>query len=312
MFKGKKIIAVSPVGRKETMGHLFKQILKQRHVVDEHHMWVNTLVEEDLQFINDYAEKYPDFVHLKYGCEELDKEQMGRADNVKRFYNYCTEPDSFYFKIDDDIIYIEPGTFEKLAQHKLDNPDTFLTFPTIINNQWCTHFLRKSAKINIPTCKILDHDWYVEFEKVRQEIVSSDRTMSEDLSEPRAKHFGNLESVALSPLYWGNPEIAYHLLAGFKEIVTQGTIIQLDIENVEMKSYENMSINFIMWAGEDFKKFDGRLRSIGDEMWLNCFYPAHAGLFNTMVGNTRAVHYAYYTQREFLNGTNILQLYDDI
>ena len=151
MYRDKKIIACSPVGRRESMKCLFKQILKNRHVIDEYHLWVNTDVKEDLDFIHEYAKQNPDFVRLKHGCDPLDPEQMGKSHNVKRFYNYCVEPNTFYFKIDDDIIFIEDGTFEKMIQYKVDNPKTFLVYPIIMNNSWCTHFLRKNKQL-IPEC----------------------------------------------------------------------------------------------------------------------------------------------------------------
>lgn len=310
MYKNKKIVVVSPVGRKESMGHLFRQVLSQRHVVDEHHLWVNTTVTEDLDFINEHASNYPEFVKLKYGCDKLDPTQMGRAENVKRFYNYCTENDTLYFKADDDIIYIEPGTFEKMAQFKIDNPETFLTFPTIINNHWCTHFLRKSGKIELPTCNTCENDWYTEFAKVREQIINSASVMSDDINEPKPRDFG-LDKVALSELYWGNPMLAYSLLSGFRNFIAMNRVSELDFQNVNL-DYEPVSINFVMWSGEDFAKFDGNVRSVGDEMWLNLFYPLQHNLKTILLGNTRVVHYAYYTQREYLNNTDVLDLYGDL
>ena len=95
MYKGKKLIACSPVGRKSSMQCLFKYMLNNQHILDEYHLWVNTVNEEDLEYINKFAKENSDFVHLKYGCEALDPEQMGRSHNVKRFYNYCVEPNTF-------------------------------------------------------------------------------------------------------------------------------------------------------------------------------------------------------------------------
>ena len=64
MYKGKKIVVCSPVGRKESMKCVFKEILKHRHIVDEYHLWVNTIVKSDLDFINEFAEANSDFVTL--------------------------------------------------------------------------------------------------------------------------------------------------------------------------------------------------------------------------------------------------------
>lgn len=310
MYKGKRLIACSPVGRKETMELLFKNMLKFKDIVDEYHLWVNTDVEEDLEYINNFHQGNTNYVKLKYGCERLDPTQMGRADNVKRFYNYCVDPDTFYFKIDDDIIYIEDGIFEKMAQYKLDNMDTFLTYPVIMNNYWCTHFLRKYDAIDVPECKICDKTWYEVFESVRNRIRDTEQTMSDNIQEPKTRDFIP-EHQFFSPLYWRDSAFAYELLRNTYEYIENGILNKLDIPNIEL-DYEPISIQFIMWSGEDFAKFNGDVKSVGDEPWLSMFYPMKYDLKNALVGNTRVVHYAYWPQRNVLNKTNILKLYGKV
>lgn len=312
MYKGKRIIACSPVGRKESMRCLFKQMLKYRHIVDEHHLWVNTVVKEDLDFIQEYADQNPDYVKLKYGCDELDPEQMGRAHNVKRFYNYCVESDTLYYKIDDDIIFIEDGTFEKLAQYKLDNPETFLLYPTIINNYWCTHFLRKYDAIDVPECSVCDGTWYSDFARVREAMKDCPGTMSDNLDEPKpSDYIPDPENRFLSPLYWRNPYFAYEILNNTYDYIESDKLSDLDIPNIKL-DYEPISINFVMWSGEDFAKFDGNVRCLDDEPWLALFYPLKYDLVNAVVGNTRVVHYAYWPQRNHLNQTDILEKYEKL
>ena len=310
MYKDKKIIACSPVGRKLSMQSLFKSILQNKHVVDEYHLWVNTTVDEDLEFIQEFYEQNKDFVQLKYGCDKLDPDQMGRADNVKRFYNYCVEPNAFYFKIDDDIIYIEPGTFEKLAQYKIDNPETFLTYPIIMNNYWCTHFLRKYDAIDVPECFICSKVWYEIFDQVRFAMKITDQTMSDNLDEPKPRDFIP-EEYFFSPLYWRDPQFAYNMLGKTYEYIVEDKLKDLDIPNIVL-DYEPVSIQFIMWSGEDFAKFDGDVKTVGDEPWLSMFYPMKFDLKNAVVGNTRVVHYAYWPQRSLLDNTNIASLYAKI
>jgi hypothetical protein len=310
MYKNKKVIACSPVGRKESMKCLFNSMLKYKNIVDEYHLWVNTTVEEDINFINDFYEKNKDFVHLKYGCETLDPNQMGRADNVKRFYNYCVEPDTFYFKIDDDIIFIEDGTFEKLIDYKIENPETFLTYPVIMNNYWCTHFLRYFDAIDVPECPICSDIWYKLFDQVKDSIRTTDQTMSDNLEEPKPRDFIP-ENHFFSPLYWSNSEFAYQILKETYNCIIENKLNDLDIPNIVL-NYEPVSIQFIMWAGEDFAKFNGDVKSVGDEPWLSMFYPMKFDLKNSVVGNTRVVHYAYWPQRDYLNTTDILSSYEKI
>jgi hypothetical protein len=310
MYKDKKIIACSPVGRKESMKCLFSNMLRHKDVVDEYHLWVNTVIKEDLDFVQEFYENNKDFVHLKYGCEELDPNQMGRADNVKRFYNYCVEDNTFYFKIDDDIIFIEKDTFEKLAQYKLDNPETFLTYPVIMNNYWCTHFLRVFDAIDIPSCPICSEVWYKLFDQVKDSMKTTGQTMSDNLEEPKPRDFIP-EQYFFSPLYWSDSEFAYQILKETYNCISENRLKDLTIPNMVL-NYEPVSIQFIMWSGEDFAKFNGDVKSVGDEPWLSMFYPMKFDLKNAIVGDTRVVHYAYWPQRDFLNTTEILDLYEKI
>ena len=308
MYKGKRIVACSPVGRKVSMKCLFKNMIKHKNIVDEYHLWVNTVVPEDLNYINQFAQDNPDYVVLKYGYDALDPAQMGRADNVKRFYNYCVEPNTFYFKIDDDIIYIEDGTFEKMAQYKLDNAETFLTYPVIMNNYWCTHFLRKHGVINVPECPICDDLWYKLFDQVRGKMKNTPETMSDNLDEPKPRNYIS-EDKFFSPLYWRDPMFAYEILDNTLECIASKRLNDLDIPNIVL-DYEPISIQFIMWSGEDFAKFNGDVKTVGDEPWLSMFYPLKFDLKNALVGDTRVVHYAYWPQRDCLDRTDILKKYE--
>lgn len=310
MYKDKKIVVCSPVGRKESMKCLFKQILKQKDIIDEYHLWVNTNVEDDLNYINEFAEEHSSFVKLKYGCEELDPTQMGRAHNVKRFYNYCVEPETFYFKVDDDIIFIEDNTFEKMCEYKLNNPKTFLTYPIIINNVWCTHFLRKYDAIDVSKCRMCDETWYSDFDKVKEIIKSAKSIMSDNIDEPKLTNFLPEDRV-MSQLYWYNPQFAYDMLNNTYEYIINNQMQDLNIPNITL-DYEPVSINFIMWSGEDFAKFDGNVRSLDDEPWLSMFYPLKFDLKNAIVGDVRVVHYAYWPQRNYLNTTDILEKYEKL
>lgn len=310
MYKNKKIVVCSPVGRKASMKCLFKEIIKHKDIIDEYHLWVNTSVDEDLDYINNFAEENSDFVQLKYGCEELDPTQMGKAHNVKRFYNYCIEPNTFYFKVDDDIIFLENNIFEVLSQYKIDNPETFLVYPIIINNYWCTHFLRKYDAIDVPECRVCDGSWYTDFENVRETMKNCPGTMSDNLDEPKPRDYIPEDRI-MSPLYWYDPQFAYQILNNTYEYIVKNKLSDLDIPNIDL-DYEPVSINFVMWSGEDFAKFDGNVKSVDDEPWLSMFYPLKFDLKNVVVGNTRAVHYAYWPQRNYLDTTDILSKYEKL
>lgn len=312
MYKGKKLVACSPVGRKSSMKSLFKYIIHNQHVLDEFHMWVNTTNNEDLEYINQFANEHPNFVHLKYGDgNPIKDEYIGTSYGVKRFYNHCVEPNTFYFKIDDDVIFIEDGTFEKLSQYKLDNPETFLTFPTIINNPWCNHFLRESGRLDIPECTGTMRHWKSDFQNAKELIKSSPSVMSDNLYEPKLEDFIPADRV-ISQVYCYDGPFAYDILNQCHKKIIDNKLSDLNIENITIENGESICINFVMWSGEDFAKFDGNVKSFSDEPWLTTYYPCKFNLNNAVVGNTRAVHYAYWSQRNYLNTTDILEKYASI
>lgn len=308
MYKGKKLVACSPVGRISSMRCLFKNILNNRHILDEFHLWVNTTNPEDINYINNFAEEHSDFVRLKYGDKDIKHEYIGTSYGVRWFYRYCTEPDTFYFKIDDDVIFIEDKTFEKLAQYKLDNPEIFLTFPIIINNPWCNHFLRIFKKMDIPECIGTMRYWESDFKKVKDIIKGASSVMSDNLYEPKLEDFIPEDRV-ISKLYCYDGDLAYHILDQFYNKIIDNKITDLDIDNITLQNCESVCINFVMWSGEDFAKFGGDVKCYGDEPWLTTYYPCKFDLKNAIVGNTRIVHYSFWPQRHHLNTTDILDKY---
>lgn len=313
MYKGKKVVVVSPVGREASMRIMFPAVKKHQGIVDEHHLWVNTNVESDLDFIQKYEDQNPEFVHLKYdgGAEEIVPEWRTRASNVKWFYNYCVEPDTFYFKVDDDVIFIEDGTYEKLIDYKLENPDIFLAYPLSINNMWSTHFMREHGVLNIPFSECLGKRWYNEYQKVLDQLKNLEQTLSLDYNEPLIAKYIPEHSI-LCPEYWGNPYFAEGLHNLFLDLYFDGKIDELKIPDVVLKSHEPATINFVCWSGEDFAEFDGNVRCTEDESWLSMFYPVRSGKYNAMIGSAIVSHYSYYIQREYLNQTDVLNRYAKI
>lgn len=311
MYKGKKVIVVSPLGREQSMRILFPQILKNRHVIDEHHLWVNTSVQSDLDFIQKYADENPEFAIIKDGCTELWEDQKGRASNVKHFYNYCVDEDTFYFKVDDDVIFLEDGMFERLIDFKLENPEYFLAYPLTINSIWCTHFMREAQVLDIPKSQVCSELWPHFMNQVRDQLKVLDQTMSDDHLEPRLAKFIP-EHAILCPIYWRDTTFAYNLLNLFQELYREGRINELKIPNVVLDNYESVSINVSCWAGSDFKQFNGDVKSSEDESWITTFYPAYSGKKSVIVGDALAVHYSYYVQRPELNQTDILEKYYEL
>lgn len=70
------------------------------------------------------------------------------------------------------------------------------------------------------------------------------------------------------------------------------------------------SINAILWFGKEMKKFNGIVPG-DDEEFLSCIYPTQHGLANCWNGDAIVSHFAFFTQREFLDKEHILERYGD-
>jgi len=77
----------------------------------------------------------------------------------------------------------------------------------------------------------------------------------------------------------------------------------------ELFHYERFSINCISWLGKDFAKFKGEVY-YDEEAWLSETKPIMEERPCCICGNALFVHFAFYTQREYLEEhTDLLQRY---
>jgi hypothetical protein len=75
-----------------------------------------------------------------------------------------------------------------------------------------------------------------------------------------------------------------------------------------LTQYERVSINCISWRGEEFKLFDGNVGR-DEEAWLSVEKPKEIQRPNCIFGEFVCVHYAFHTQRERIDSTDILSQY---
>ena len=122
-------------------------------------------------------------------------------------------------------------------------------------------------------------------------MKNTDQTLSDNLDEPKLRNFIPEDRV-ISHLYCFDSYLAYEILNSTYDCIVQNILSDLDITDIVL-NWEPVSIQFIMLSGEDFSKFDGDVKSLDDEPWLATFYPIKNNLKNSIVGNTRVVHYAH-------------------
>lgn len=269
MYNGYKVKVLIFAGRKDTMSILMPQIKSE--FIDEIVIGVNTNNKEDLDFIYSLKDKEPKITYL----EVPDNIKRCSQESFRFFYTKMEDEDTIYFKLDDDLIYIEPGYFEKTLKFRCDHPEYVCVYPMIINNPLCNYLLRN----DIPMKYKKDNSGEFMFAT------------------------------------WIDPDVAAHLLSLFAKFKTADF---WHIENFEFGKEQNYhlssgriirpSINAICFFGKDFKDLDVKNYKSDDEEFLtNQVF--ECGRKSVIFGDTLVVHYAFFTQRQFLNSKNILKYY---
>jgi hypothetical protein len=113
-------------------------------VVDRYDVWINTTDMQDITFFKILAEKFPK-INLIYQPDGF----VDGVCSINAFYRQCTEEDTVYFKLDDDIVWMESDTIAKMVRFRIDHPEYFIVSPLVINNVICTYILQNAHKIKL-------------------------------------------------------------------------------------------------------------------------------------------------------------------
>lgn len=266
MYKNYRIVVNTAAGRRRYMQYLIPYIVSS-DIVDRYDIWVNTHNGADIEFFKQVAAKFP-VVNLVW---QPDGVVNGNA-SINAFYKDCIETDTIYFKLDDDIIWMEPRLIEKMVAFRIDNPQYFLVTPLVINNSLSTYLLEMDGKIKLD-------NYY--------------------------------NASAGHPVLWRSGIFAQELHEWFlSRYLKTGRWEELHLGKKEM-GMTRFSINAVLWFGEEMRKFGGIVPG-DDEEFLSCIYPTRQGMSNAWNGDAIVAHFAFFTQREQLDKVSILEKYGKI
>lgn len=266
MYNDYRVVVNTAAGRRRYMQYLIPYVVSSG-IVDRYDIWVNTHNGADIEFFEQVAAQFP-VVNLVW---QPDGVVNGNA-SINAFYKDCVESDTIYFKLDDDIIWMEPGLIEKMVKFRLDNPHYFLVTPLVINNALSTYLLEMDGKIKL--------DAYY-------------------------------NSSASHPFLWRSGIFARELHEWFLDkYLKTGKWDTLHVGRKEM-GMTRFSINAVLWFGDEMRKFGGVVPG-DDEEFLSCIYPTQRGISNAWNGDAIAAHFAFFTQREQLDKAQILEKYGEV
>lgn len=266
MYNNYRIVVNTAAGRRRYMQYLIPYIVSCK-IVDRYDIWINTHNGADIEFFKQIASKYP-VINLVWQPDGI----VNGNSTINAFYKACIEPNTIYFKLDDDIIWMEPGLIEKMVRFRVENPQYFLVSPLVINNSLSTYLLQLENKIKL-------QEYY--------------------------------NSSASHPLLWKSGQFSTELHTWFiNKYLKTGQWNKLHLGKKEM-GMTRFSINAILWFGDEMKKFAGIVPG-DDEEFMSCIYPTQQGMSNAWNGDAIVSHFAFFTQREQLDKQNILEQYGEI
>lgn len=213
MLEGYRIVVVTPAGRRRYMRLLVPQVLASP-LVDRYDIWVNTPDQGDLAFLRGIAALDPRI--------RLVAQPDGAAPQVESigaFHRTATDADTIYVRLDDDIVWLEPGFFETLARFRIANPEYFLVMPLIINNAICTFLLQTFGKIS-------------------------------------PSRFVN--AFCMDEFGWRDPYLALDLHRLLIGLIERGETRRLHLPSREI-ALSRFSINSICWFGTDMAAIEGKV-----------------------------------------------------
>lgn len=266
MYKGYNVIINTAAGRRRYMQYLIPYIVSCP-IVDRYDIWVNTHNGADIEFFRRVAAQFP-VVNLVWQPDGV----VNGNKSINAFYKDCVEPHTIYFKLDDDIVWMEPGLIEKMVNFRIENPEYFLVSPLVVNNSLSTYLLQLEGKLQL--------DRYY-------------------------------EAYATHPIFWRNGNFAAELHQWFIDnYLKTGKWKELHLGK-KLMGMTRFSINAILWFGDEMKKFSGIVPG-DDEDFMSCIYPTRRGMANVWNGDVVAAHFAFFTQREKLDKEGILDQYGEI
>jgi hypothetical protein len=260
---------VTPAGRKRCLQILLRYLLraKQAREFDRWILWVNTENDSDIEYMQSLAEQY-DFIETR----ELTVPYDG-CRSIGTFFPECVEDDTVYVRLDDDIVFIEPGAIDRLIRFRLANPDYFLVYGNIVNNS------------------ILSF--------LHQHLGAVGRT------------FGINVYCATADLGFKRPAFAHYVHTEFLSQLKTGNADRFRFSRWLLHDFERVCINCISWLGSEFKQFGGKVGP-DEELWLSVEKPMSLGRPSCIFGEVLFAHYSFQTQRPEMDWTDILQRYEAI
>ena len=185
---------------------------------------------------------------------------------IWEYMRECIEPDTLYIRLDDDICYMADDALQQLRDHRLRRREPLLVVGNIVNNAVCTHFHQQAG--------LLPKSW------------------------------GAVAADSMDPRGWGSGAFARRVHRRFLKDLEAGRETWWKQIELPIDGTKRFSINAISWFGDDFRDLPEVNGVADEEPFLTAELPARLGRPNEACPHALFGHYAFFTQRPYLEQTS--------
>jgi len=129
-------------------------------------------------------------------------------------------------------------------------------------------------------------------------------------TEKKFRYPEYIKATCFDQIGWKDGEFAHQLHLWFISKVKNGSYTELYCGPKQI-GLNRFSINSICWYGKTFKEFDGIVLD-DEEEYVSVVKPTELGKVSCFYCDAIIAHFAFYTQRDHLDRTNVLEDYSRI
>lgn len=279
-------------GRRELVSILIRYLLRNLKinggVLDKIIFAVRTDIKHDLDYLNELVKQHPahiwrlDFLKNVSYCEIFKQVAIMNHDLI--------------FKIDDDVVFIANGTFERMIDEYSHGKYMFLS-ANVINHPLLSYVHARLGNIKpFSEYDLVDSDTF----KIKEHRL--------DVSEAVGAQYDAWGD------WWKNSKCAMMAHKSFIYHATRNHIESYNFGRWDFhsKEYTRWSINFVLVRGKYVRDMDAWFPHFrGDDEYIISKELARChGEHSYAVGSAVAAHFSYHTQHDYLvKRTNLLEQY---
>lgn len=280
-----KILVCTPAGREKYLSIFKKHVYRKMDegLVDGWQLWQNTVDAGDIAYLLSMEAENPKVKIYRVG-DPINS--MGFYDTYNPlkthlFFANAQDDDTVYIRFDDDIIWANEDAIEKIVKATIDNPNSFVTTPNIINSTICNSYHQDIGVLST-------------------EFGSVNRYTKLDPNYAYLHEFNYTDG-----------KFCEHIHNTFRKNYEAGTLDRYYLPSRLYTEYERFSICCVAWLGKN-------KISLGyiEEPQIAWELPEAFKRPNFFIGDALIVHMSYHTQRPFLAATGkdreLLEYYNSI